>query len=127
MCKPLVCGMASGLRRRLAVLGLLALLGACAGAGGGETPAMALTPLAATVPADPVAAFAATAAPGDRGTVIADGLATPVRLGRSYAAASGRECREVLLGGGIEERVRLVCRDPGGWAPTRPLLRGALR
>jgi hypothetical protein len=86
------------------------------------TPA---APSAAT-PADPLVAFAATAAPGARGNITAPdtGRATPVRLTRAYNAASGRECREVLLGAGAEERARLVCATEGGWAAARPLLQG---
>ena len=42
-------------------------------------------------------------------------------------AASGRECREVLIGTGLAERARLVCRGEGGWVPARPLLSGGAR
>jgi hypothetical protein len=45
---------------------------------------------------------------------------------RSYAAASGRECREVLVGSGMAQREQLVCRtEAGSWESSRPLLRGA--
>jgi len=48
-----------------------------------------------------------------------------MRLLRAYHAASGRECREVLVGAGFEERSSLVCRaEDGAWAPARPLLQG---
>jgi hypothetical protein len=46
------------------------------------------------------------------------------RFGRSYFAASGRECREVLMGQGIEERSALYCNQDGAWMPARPLLKG---
>jgi hypothetical protein len=43
-----------------------------------------------------------------------------------YQAASGRECREVLLGSGRGERAQLVCIDPrDGSRLTPPLLRGS--
>jgi hypothetical protein len=48
-----------------------------------------------------------------------------VRLLRSYHAASGRECREVLVGAGAAARTELVCQAEGGsWSAARPLLRG---
>ena len=51
-----------------------------------------------------------------------------MRLGRTYYAASGRECREVLLGGGMAERAQVACRQPDGtFASTRPLLQGGAR
>ena len=81
---------------------------------------------AAALPADPVAAFAATAAPGTDGQVLlpGSGRSARVRLLRAYQAASGHECREVLIGAGLEERSSLVCRQEGTWAAVRPLLRG---
>jgi hypothetical protein len=47
-----------------------------------------------------------------------------VRVQRSYFAASGRECRELMTGAGVGERSSLVCQDGEGWTPSRPLLRG---
>ncbi len=46
------------------------------------------------------------------------------RIVRSYAAASGAECREVEESSGAAvERLRLVCREPSGvWREARPLL-----
>jgi hypothetical protein len=75
---------------------------------------------------DPVTAFAASASPGSETVAVLPetGGSARLRLLRSYAAASGRECREVLIGTGLAERTRLVCRDDGGWTPARPLLRG---
>lgn len=73
---------------------------------------------------DAVAAFAASAAPGSPGTV----QGQPARLVRVYHAASGRECREVLLGAGVTERTVVACRMPdGGFASARPLMRGSAR
>jgi hypothetical protein len=108
----------------LALLGLLAL-GACAGRGGQQDQAGAAQ-AAAALPADPLVAFAATALPGTESRVVlADGRPANVRLLRSYHAASGRECREVVVGAGTAQRTQLVCQAEGGtWAAARPLLRG---
>lgn len=106
--------------RRCAALGGLLLLGACAA----SQPQVAAAPQA---PMDPLTAFAAEAVPGSQARItLADGQSTNVRLARSYFAASGRECREVLVGSGTLARQQLVCRtEGGGWAASRPLLRGA--
>jgi hypothetical protein len=107
-----------------AATGLLAalLLAACVPAeGAAPVAASAVTsPLAASAPPeDPLLAFVAGAAPGSEGVVNGE----PVRIARAYAAASGRECREVLFGFGVQERAGLVCRDPDlGWMRARPLL-----
>ncbi len=115
------------------VLGMLAVAAApgCAnpfGAGGNAQPIAPAS--AAASPADPVAAFAAAASPGSETVAVlpeAGGNAR-LRLLRSYAAASGRECREVLIGAGLTEWTRLVCRNEGGgWAAARPLLSGGAR
>lgn len=82
---------------------------------------MAPPPAAAAVAADPIAGFLATAAPGASGQA---GSAGEVRLARAYNAASGRECREVLVGRGGEERSAVYCRAGEGWVAARPLLRG---
>jgi hypothetical protein len=81
---------------------------------------------AAAGPMDPLVAFAASAQPGIE-TVVAmpnSGRNARVRLLRAYNAASGRECREVLVGAGVDERSRVVCQMDGQWAEARPLLRG---
>src|SRR4051794_37342317 len=85
-------------------------------------PAVGAPPL----PADPLLAFAATAAPGTETTVISaqTGRPTRVRMLRAYDAASGRPCREVLVGSGLDERARLLCLNEGSWVEARPLLRG---
>lgn len=73
---------------------------------------------------DPLGDFAASASPGQTGTVNGQ----PARFTRSYNAASGRECREIALGYGSNERVAVACRRPdGAFASSRPLLRGSLR
>ncbi len=119
---------------RAAQLWVLAglMLSGCAGA-----PAMpeAAAPAEVAVPAgtaampapDPLAAFVATAAPGTeaRLPLPGSGQSARVRLLRAYHAASGRECREVLIGSGLDERSSLVCRENGAWAAVRPLLRGS--
>ncbi|WP_206930516.1 DVU3141 family protein [Roseococcus thiosulfatophilus] len=79
---------------------------------------------AVSQPEDPLALFAASARPGQPGTV----QGQPARLVRVYNAASGRECREVLLGSGATERTAVACRTPeGSFVAARPLLRGSAR
>jgi len=80
--------------------------------------------------ADPLAAFAARAQPGQVETVAtANGAHTvSARLVRAYNAASGRECRELQFGtaaapGGAPGAT--YCKDPAqGWVAARALLRG---
>jgi predicted TIM-barrel enzyme len=56
-------------------------------------------------------------------TGVVDGQ--PARLARVYHAASGRECREVLVGGGMNQRALVACRDAdGSFVSSRPLLLG---
>lgn len=85
----------------------------------------AVAPAAAAVadaPQDPLLAFVASATPGSQGVVNGE----RVRVARAYAAASGRDCRELLIGGGLGERSAVACRDDvTGWTLTRPLLRGS--
>ena len=125
-----------GTDRRLSrwfVLGLLAVLatGGCANpfAIQGRAERQAEPAVAPPSSADPVVAFAAAASPGTERVVAVPeaGGSARLRLLRSYAAASGRECREVLIGTGLAERTRLVCRDEAGWTAARPLLRGGAR
>lgn len=108
----------------LAAMLLAGLLGGCAAGG---TARQAAVPPAPPPSADPVVAFAAQAEPGSESRILlAGGQSTTARLARSYNAASGRECREVLLGTGASQQSRLVCQaDHGGWVAARPLLRGA--
>lgn len=106
----------------LAVTLLAVVLGGCAGENPGQQAAVAVIP----PPTDPVVAFAAQAQPGQESRILlAGGQSTTARLTRSYNAASGRECREVLLGTGAGQQSQLVCRaETGGWVAARPLLRG---
>jgi hypothetical protein len=73
---------------------------------------------------DALGDFAASATRGQAGTVSGE----TARFTRSYNAASGRECREITLGYGGNERVAVTCRRPDGtFASSTPLLRGSLR
>ncbi|WP_043339397.1 DVU3141 family protein [Belnapia moabensis] len=102
-------------------LGLLAGCSAATSPGAG-TPA---APVVAVEPMTPLVAFAATAQPGAETTLALPGSGPArVRVLRTYNAASGRECREVLVGAGTGEQARLVCGADGQWAEARPLLRG---
>jgi hypothetical protein len=115
----------SGLGRAplLAIALLAGVLVGCADGGAGQRAAVTAAPPA---PTDPVVAFAAQAQPGQESRILlAGGQSTTARLARSYNAASGRECREVLLGTGAAQRSQLVCQaENGGWVASRPLLRG---
>jgi hypothetical protein len=124
----------SGADRRMIrwfVVGLLGLATpGCANPFGVFRTAQPAPVAATTAAADPVTAFAAAAAPGSEttATLPETGGRARLRLLRSYNAASGRECREVLVGTGVQERTRLVCRNEnGGWVPARPLLSGGAR
>ncbi|MFM7419285.1 MAG: hypothetical protein ACKO54_06215 [Alphaproteobacteria bacterium] len=77
---------------------------------------------------DPVAALAADPPAGGEGQVrLADtGEMARVRLMRQYAAASGRECREVRVSRRGGEQNRLYCRAGTGWIEARPLLSQAV-
>jgi len=118
---------------RTSVLPIFLLAGLVSGCGstnlGGMFGSGVAAPAAVTAPFvqpadDPVAQFAASAAPGTSGMVAGQ----RARLVRSYHAASGRECREVLLGTGATERTAIACRtESGGFVSSRPLLRGSAR
>jgi hypothetical protein len=73
---------------------------------------------------DPIAAFAAEPPAGGEAQVrLADtGEMARVRLIRQYAAASGRECREVRISRRGGDQNRLFCRAGTGWIEARPLL-----
>lgn len=124
---------ASSKARSLTMLGLLAAatgLGGCSGQDLANrlqfsTPRPATAATAPVPSNDAVLAFAARARPGqDERVTLESGQTATVRVVRSYHAASGRECREVMVGTGLEERQRLVCAAETGWADARPLLRG---
>ncbi|MDJ0389785.1 hypothetical protein QMO56_16860 [Roseomonas sp. E05] len=118
---------------RMPLAGLLLLASLLAGCGslprlggtGSEaSPSTAALPPAR--PADPLAAFAAQAQPGQQAVLApTPGAApVPVRLVRDYFAASGHPCRELAVGTGTAPRAALYCGEPTGWAAARPLLRG---
>jgi hypothetical protein len=73
---------------------------------------------------DPIAAFAADPPPNGQGEVFLPDSNETVRarLVRQYAAASGRECREVQLARRGGDSARLFCRAGSGWIEARPLL-----
>jgi hypothetical protein len=101
------------------------LLAGCAGNGAGPSTGVGAAAGAAVPIDDPVVGFAATAAPGAEDTVrlAGTGQTARVRLVRAYAAASGRECREVMVAAGGGTQSRLLCRAGEGWREARPLLR----
>jgi len=120
--------------RHLSALLAALLLGGCAGGLGdggllsglsapqvpppaGGPPAMPRQPM------DPLAAFAMANPPGHEGIVEINGVAERARVLRAYHAASGQECREMLLGSGGLERAQLACGDQ----LAQPLLRGSGR
>lgn len=108
----------------MALLGGMLVLAGCADLMG-TTPANTVeTPAPIT---DPVVAFAAASGPGAVETVTlpSTGQVVQLRLVRAYAAASGRECREVQVGAGSGSSTRLVCAAGNGWREARPLLRNA--
>ncbi|MCI0756486.1 DVU3141 family protein [Teichococcus vastitatis] len=104
---------------------LAMMLSGCATQGAPGHASGAAAPLPAR-PADPLAAFAARAQPGQVEDVSPQPGAAPVtvRLVRAYQAGSGRECRELTVGYRAS-RPALYCEDPvAGWSVARALLRG---
>lgn len=73
---------------------------------------------------DPIAAFAADPPTNGEAMVVPSegGESVRLRLTRQYAAASGRECREVRMTRRNAEDQRLYCRAGAGWIEARPLL-----
>jgi hypothetical protein len=99
----------------------LGLLGACAEPSAVISPGTG-TPVAIS---DPVVAFAANASPGAEDSVVlpSTGQTARLRMVRSYAAASGRECREIQVNTSGSAHTRLLCSAGTGWREARPLLR----
>lgn len=122
----------TGLSRGLWLLAMLPLIGCdtIGSVGAGLSSAAVPPPVGAPVatpapPTDPLAVFALAAAPGTESMVtLANGTSIRARVQREYAAASGRTCREVILGSGLQERTQLVCSGQDGSHLTPPLLRG---
>jgi hypothetical protein len=109
-----------------AMLGLvlLSLSGCSMVSGRASAPSdMASPPMADLPPrpADPLAAFAARARPGQEELVGSPPV--PARLMRAYNSGGGRPCRQLLLGGMATGRQALYCEStPGQWEAVRPLL-----
>lgn len=102
---------------------LVLLLAGCAQDGAGPSAAEgASAPIS-----DPVVAFVAGSSPGAEEVVVlpSTGQSARVRLVRAYAAASGRECREVLVRTEGSSHTRLLCGAGTGWREARPLIRDA--
>lgn len=103
---------------------LLSLAG-CSSFGSGQSSQTAAQQAAPVRAADPLAQFAADAAPGASGAVtLASGRTVTAYLARSYDAASGRECREVRLGSTPQAESQIFCFTGTQWVAARPLLRG---
>lgn len=99
---------------------LLAGCGGPTGLGGaGEGTLAAQRPIL-----DPIAAFAADPPTQAQAQVfLADRNETvTLRMVRQYAAASGRECREVRVTQRGGDNLRLYCRAGAGWIEARPLI-----
>lgn len=112
-------------RAHLAIVpALLLALSGCEAPGAGSAPQTVAAPAQSL---HPVTAFAAESAPGAVGQVVLPetGQMAHLRLVRAYAAASGRECREVLVRSSGQERTRLFCHDGQTWIEARPLVSGA--
>lgn len=114
----------TGLVSATACLAVLLLAGCAQNGAMQHSPAPEAAAVAAT---DPVVAFVSTASPGAEDSVVlsSTGQTASVRLVRAYAAASGRECREVLVRTGGSAETRLLCRTGTGWREARPLIRDA--
>lgn len=105
-----------------ALASMLVLVAGCAESGTTGLGTSAQPPAPIT---DPVVAFAASASPGAEDSVVlaGTGQVARVRLVRAYAAASGRECREVQVATGGGSSTRLLCSAGSGWFEARTLLR----
>jgi hypothetical protein len=109
---------------RLVMISFVLLpLAGCGGlAGGGSAGEAATTPNRPIL--DPIAAFAADPPTQGQGQVfLPDSNETAtLRVARQYAAASGRECREVRVTQRSGDTLRLFCRAGAGWIEARPLM-----
>lgn len=76
-------------------------------------------------PMEPLALFASRALPGqeDRVEPSPGYPPVPVRLVRAWNAGSGRECREVAVGGRRDASSQIFCENGAAWEAARPLLR----
>lgn len=100
------------------------MLAGCGGPGGFSSAGEGAASAAPRPILDPVAAFAADPPTAAQAQVfLADRNETvTLRLVRQYAAASGRECREVRVSQRSEDSLRLYCRADSGWIEARPLI-----
>jgi hypothetical protein len=103
----------------LHILLLLSLVGC--GSMADRTPTATSEPMRIL---DPVVAFAAEPpVNGEAQVVLPDtGETVRLRMVRQYAAASGRECREVRVVYRTGEQNRLFCRAGTGWIEARQLV-----
>ena len=121
--------MSRGATRACAIVSMAAALSGCDSLPSFDLGMPAAATVAASAPAapppapnDPLLIFIASAGPGSSSVVNGQ----TVRVARSYTAASGRDCREILLGSGLGERSAIACLDPvSGWSLAKPLLRGS--
>lgn len=107
---------------RLVIMSLAVL--PMAGCGGGASVGGDAAMAPARPILDPIAAFAADPpAQAQAQIFLADSNETvTLRLVRQYAAASGRECREVRVTQRSGDSLRLFCRAGAGWIEARPLI-----
>lgn len=113
------------LRWRPPAFGSVCALLVLAGCGMGQGPAPEAPPAVNRI-MDPVAAFAAGGGGGEQQVLLPDtGESAKLRMVRQYAAASGRECREVRVSTRNSDQSRLFCLAGGGWIEARPLLTAA--
>lgn len=109
----------------MALMGLALVVAGCAqnGLNGAAAPDEA----AAAPITDPVVAFAAAGAPGSEESVLlpSTGQSARLRMVRAYAAASGRNCREVLVRTDGSTQTRLICGAGERWREARPLIQGS--
>ena len=106
----------------IALLVCLPLLGCSGMPGMGDKAEVTGAPPARIM--DPIAGFAAEPPTNGQAQVyLADrGETVTLRLARQYAAASGRECREVRVTQRGGDNLRLYCRASSGWIEARPLI-----
>lgn len=108
----------------LAAIAVALVVTGCAETGGGTAGGASD---AAVAISDPVVAFVAESTPGAEGSVVlpSTGQTALVRVVRSYASASGAECREAAVRTAGSTSTRLICRAGTGWREARPLIRDA--
>ena len=113
--------------RSVASVAVLALMVVGCAQNGSQGPAAQGGDAVVAPISDPVVAFAASGAPGAEEAVVlpSTGQTARVRMVRAYAAASGRDCREILVRTDGSTQTRLICRAGNGWREARPLIQDA--